>query len=44
LDAQLLLTEEQVETYFREGYLVVEELVPEEAIDSVVEEAKNSRW
>src|SRR5580658_7825180 len=34
------LTESQIEQYYREGYLVVEGLVPHEAIDSVVQEAR----
>jgi ectoine hydroxylase-related dioxygenase (phytanoyl-CoA dioxygenase family) len=34
------LTEEQIETYYREGYIVVEDLVSDGAIDAVVDEAK----
>jgi len=34
------LTEEQIEEYYREGYLVVERLVPEEIVDCVVIEAR----
>ncbi|HWD37683.1 MAG TPA: phytanoyl-CoA dioxygenase family protein [Fimbriimonas sp.] len=33
------LSEEQLQTYFREGYLVVEDLVPESTIDAVLVEA-----
>jgi hypothetical protein len=33
------LTEEEIEQYYREGYLIVESLVPESVVDRVVEEA-----
>jgi hypothetical protein len=35
------LTESQIEQYYREGYLVVEGLVPDDAIESVVAEARS---
>jgi ectoine hydroxylase len=38
------LSEEQIETYYREGYIVVENLVPDTAVDAVVEEAKKNAY
>lgn len=35
-----MLTEEQIQEYYREGYLVVEGLVPDEIVDRVVVEAR----
>jgi ectoine hydroxylase-related dioxygenase (phytanoyl-CoA dioxygenase family) len=38
------LSEEQIETYYREGYVIVENLVPGSAVDAVVAEAKKNLY
>jgi ectoine hydroxylase-related dioxygenase (phytanoyl-CoA dioxygenase family) len=40
LEAARPLTEEQIEEYYREGFLVVERLVPVECVDRVLAEAR----
>jgi ectoine hydroxylase len=38
------LSEEQIETYYREGYVVVEGLVPDAVVDAVVAEGKKTSY
>ena len=33
-----MLTEDQIAHFYREGYILVRELIPKDAIDSVMEE------